>query len=257
MTGRRAVTVDIADHVAWITLDDAGRRNSLSPALVGQLADACAGVADDPDVRVVVLGARGPVFSAGGDIDALGAPAADPTAVYRGFDALAALPVPVLGAVHAPVIGAGVSFVLACDVVVAGRAATFDPRFLDLAIHPGGGHLWRMEQRVGRQGTAAMILFGEALTAEEAQRYGLVWRCVDDAELTGVAGRMAARVARRAPEAVRRTKATMRLSRAITAPRMAAAVEQVAQDWSMRQPAFTDAVRRLRERVRPGPGRAD
>ncbi|MFI6705063.1 enoyl-CoA hydratase-related protein [Nonomuraea sp. NPDC050478] len=245
---RKAVLVEVEDHVAWITLDDVRRRNSLNPVLVGQLAEACAGLGRD--VRAVVLRANGPVFSSGGDMDALGTPADDPTAVYRGFDALAALPVPVLAAVHAPMIGAGVSFALACDVVVAARSATFDPRFLDLAIHPGGGHLWRMEQRVGRQGTAAMVLFGDRLTAEEAERRGLIWRCVADGELMDTARRMAARVAGRSPDAVRRAKATMRLSRSLTDPRMAAGVEQIAQDWSMRQPAFTDAVAALRERVR-------
>ncbi|MFG1945861.1 enoyl-CoA hydratase-related protein [Nonomuraea sp. NPDC048826] len=247
---RRAVVVDVADHVAWITLDDVRRRNSLNPVLVRQLAEACAGLGED--VRAVVLRANGPVFSSGGDMDALLTPADDPTAVYRGFDALAALPMPVLAAVHAPMIGAGVSFALACDVVVAARSATFDPRFLDLAIHPGGGHLWRMEQRVGRQGAAAMVLFGDKLTAEEAERRGLVWRCVEDDELMDVARRMAARVAGRSPEAVRRAKATMRLSRSLTQPRMAADLEQIAQDWSMRRPAFTDAVAALRDRVRRG-----
>jgi enoyl-CoA hydratase len=244
----RPVVVEVADHVAWITLNDVPRRNSLNPALVGRLAEACETL--DRDVRAVVLRANGPVFSSGGDLDALGAPADDPAAVYRGFDALAALPMPVLAAVHAPMIGAGVSFALACDVVVAGRSATFDPRFLDLAIHPGGGHLWRMEQRVGRQGTAAMVLFGDALTAEEAERRGLIWRCVEDDELMDVARRMAARVAGRSPDAVRRAKATMRLSRSITGPRMAAEIEQIAQDWSMRQPDFHEAVSKLRERLR-------
>ncbi|GGO82764.1 enoyl-CoA hydratase-related protein [Nonomuraea cavernae] len=250
MTERRAVTVTMEDHVAWITLDDVERRNSLNPVLVGQLAAACAEVRDDRDVRAVVLRARGPVFSAGGDIDALGVPAEDPTAVYAGFRALAGLPVPVLAAVHAPVIGAGVNFVLACDVVVAARSATFDPRFLDVAIHPGGGHLWRMEQRAGRQGTAAMVLFGDTVTAEEAERCGLVWRCVEDDDLLDVSRRLTARVAGRSPELVRRTKATMRLSRSLTDPRMAAELEQAAQDWSMRQPSFTEAVRRLRDLVR-------
>ncbi|WP_433377907.1 enoyl-CoA hydratase-related protein [Streptosporangium sp. CA-115845] len=254
MTERRAVTVTMEDHVAWITLDDVERRNSLNPVLVRQLADACAEIRRDPDLRAVVLRARGPVFSAGGDIDALGEPVEDPTAVYAGFRALSALPVPVVAAVHAPTIGAGVNFVLACDVVVAARSATFDPRFLDVAIHPGGGHLWRMEQRVGRQGAAAMVLFGETVTAREAERCGLIWRCVEDDDLLDVVRRMTARVVGRSPDLVRRTKATMRLSRSLTDPRMAADLEQVAQDWSMRQPGFAEAVRRLRERVRPRAG---
>ncbi len=250
MTERQAVTLSVANHVASITLVDVLRRNSLNPLLVEQLAAACAEVAADGEVRVAVLRAEGPVFSAGGDIDSLGAPADDPTAVYRGFRALEALTVPVLAAVHAPVIGAGVNFLLACDVIVAARGATFDPRFLDVAIHPGGGHLWRMRQRIGEQGTAAMVIFGDTLTAQEAQERGLIWRCVDDGALGEVVDRLAARVAARSPDLVRRTKATLRVTRSLTDPAMAAEIEQVAQDWSMRQPAFTEAVSRLHERIR-------
>ncbi|GIH06706.1 enoyl-CoA hydratase [Rhizocola hellebori] len=250
MTERQAVTLTVVDHVATISLVDVARRNSLNLVLVEQLAAACAEAAANDEVRVAVLRAEGPVFSAGGDIDSLGAPADDPTAVYRGFRALEALTVPVLAAVHAPVIGAGVNFLLACDVIVAARSATFDPRFLDVAIHPGGGHLWRMRQRVGEQGTAAMVIFGDTLTAQEAQEQGLIWRCVDDGALSDLVARLASRVVARSPELVSRTKATLRVSRSLTDPAMAAEIEQVAQNWSMRQPAFTEAVRRLHERVR-------
>lgn len=250
MADREAVTVTVSDHVAWITLADVQRRNSLNPVLVGQLASACAQIARDADARVAVLRAEGPVFSAGGDLDSLGEPGRDIKEVYRGFQALESLAVPVIAAVHAPVIGAGVNFILACDVVVAARSATFDPRFLDVGIHPGGGHLWRMRQRIGEQGTAAMVLCGDVLTAEEAQVRGLIWRCVEDAELFDVVGRLAAKVVSRSPDLVRRTKATLRIMRALTDPKMAAEIEQLAQDWSMRQPAFTEALASLRERIR-------
>ncbi|MFC0527296.1 enoyl-CoA hydratase/isomerase family protein [Phytohabitans kaempferiae] len=249
MPEHRAVTVEVADHVAWITLDDVERRNSLNPVLVAQLAAACGEVGQDPEVRVAVLRANGPVFAAGGDVHALGTPAEDPIGVYAGFRALEALPVPVVAAVHGPTIGAGVSFVLACDVAVAAESATFDPRFLDLAIHPGGGHLWKLEQRVGRQGVAALVLLGDTLTGRQAQESGLVWRCVPDGGLDAEVRRLTRKVVRRAPEVVRRAKSTMRLSRAITDPRMAAEVEQIHQEWSMRQPAFTAAVADLRARL--------
>ncbi|OLF13909.1 hypothetical protein BLA60_01620 [Actinophytocola xinjiangensis] len=250
MAERTAVTLTVEDGVAWITLTDPGRRNSLNPVLVTQLADACALVRADRDVRAAVLRAEGPVFSAGGDLDSLGTVPADPTAVYRGFEALAALPVPTLAAVHAPAIGAGVSFALACDVIVAGRSARFDPRFLDLAIHPGGAHLWRLEQRVGHQAATALILFGEAVTGEQAAQVGLAWRCVPDEDLPALVSAMAARAAGRPAPLVRRTKSVMALGRALTDPSAAADVEQVAQNWSVRQPEHLDAVRRVRDHVR-------
>ncbi len=247
---RTAVTVAVRDRVAEVTLVDVGRRNSCNPVLVQQLARICADLRRDRSVHVVVLRAEGPVFSAGGDVDSLLEPSGDPAAVYDGFTALASLPVPVVAAVHAPVIGAGVNFLLACDAVVAARSVTFDIRFLDVGIHPGGGFLTRMQERIGRQGTAALILFGDVVTAEEAQHCGLVWRSVADDELGAVVGGLAARVAGRDRELLRRTKATLGLGPALSVGRMAAEVEQVAQDWSQRQPAYLAGVERLRERVR-------
>ena len=249
---RTAVSVRVQDGVAEVALVDVGRRNSCNPVLVGQLERVCAQLRQDRSVHVVVLRAEGPVFSAGGDVDSLLAPSGDPTAAYRGFRALAALPVPVLAAVHAPVIGAGVNFLLACDVVVAADSVTFDVRFLDIGIHPAGGYLTRMQERIGRQGTAALILFGDLITAEEAQRCGLVWRAVPDADLDGTVRALAAKVAARDRELLRRTKATLALGGALHVPRMAGEVEQIAQDWSQQQPAYTDGVERLRARVRPG-----
>lgn len=251
-TDRTTVTVERRGGVAVLTLTDVARRNSCNPVLVQQLTEACDGLRHDREVGAVVLRADGPVFSAGGDVDSLLDPPPDRTAVYRGFRALAALPVPVIAAVHAPAIGAGINFLLACDVVVAGRSATFDARFLDVGIHPGGAHLWRMEQRIGRQGTAALLLFGDVLTAEEAERCGLVWRCVPDAELPGLVDGLAGKAAARPRELVRRTKVTLSLSRSLTDPAMAADLEQLAQDWSVRQPAYLDGVARLRARVGQG-----
>lgn len=247
---RNAVTVAVRDRVAEVTLTDVGRRNSCNPVLVEQLVRACAELRTDSSVHVVVLRAEGPVFSAGGDVDSLLQPTGDPAAVYAGFRALTALPVPVLAAVHAPVVGAGVNFLLACDAVVAARSATFDIRFLDVGIHPGGGYLTRLEERIGRQGASALVLFGDVVTAEEAERCGLVWRAVPDEDLGDVVGRLAARVAGRDRELLRRTKATLALGGALSVGRMATEVEQIAQDWSQRRPAYLEGVERLRERVR-------
>jgi enoyl-CoA hydratase/carnithine racemase len=65
--------------------------------------------------------------------------------------ALADAPVPTLAVVDGPAIGAGVNFALACDVVITTPRAIFDPRFIDVGMHPGGGHLWRLQHRVGPQ----------------------------------------------------------------------------------------------------------
>ena len=185
--------------VAVLTLDDADHRNALSRLMSDALADAVDG-ALVRDAGAIVLTAVPPVFCAGGALDDLERPDLDLRAAYAGFLRLAAAPVPTIAVVAGPAIGAGVNLPLACDVVLATPDARFDPRFLDVGIHPGGGHLWRLRERIGRQGAAALVLCGDVLTGEEAVGAGLVWRCLPNDDVLpfalGLAGRAGQAVAR-------------------------------------------------------------
>jgi len=247
------VLTEVTDGVATITLNEPARRNSVTKELSLAVEAACLEVAANRAARAVILTGAGPVFSAGGDLSGLTSQAAGQPAslrdLYRGFEALTTLNVPTLAAVNGPAVGAGMNWALACDVIIAGESARFDPRFLDVGIHPGGGHLWRLQARAGRQAAAAMVLFGEALTGSEAVVHGLAWKCVPDGELPAAARVMALRVAGRSPELVRRTKATLGASVPITNAREASDLEQVAQEWSIAQPAFKEGVAALQRRL--------
>ena len=186
------------DGVAVLTLADPGKRNALSRQLSDDLAAAVESALSQ-EARAIVLDAEPPVFCAGGSLDDLLARSRPLGETYAGFLALAQAPVPTIAAVAGPVIGAGVNLPLACDVVIAGESARFDPRFLDVGIHPGGGHLWRLAQRVGPQGAAALVLCGDVLTGPEAVVAGLAWRCVPDDSALSVALRLARRAAGRSP----------------------------------------------------------
>ena len=72
---------------------------------------------------------------------------------------------------------------LICDVRLAGESARFDDRFLQIGIHPGGGHTWMFQNICGPQATAAAVLFSEVLSGAEAERVGLAHRCVPDDQL--------------------------------------------------------------------------
>ena len=74
---------------------------------------------------------------------------------------------------------------LGCDVRLAARRAKFDTRFLQIGIHPGGGHTWMLRRIAGPQTTLAAVVFGEVIDGAEAERVGLVHRCVDDDQLLG------------------------------------------------------------------------
>ncbi|HMJ76571.1 MAG TPA: enoyl-CoA hydratase-related protein [Iamia sp.] len=243
------VRVEVGDDgVAVLTLADPDRRNALRLEMTRALA-AAVGTALAAEVGAIVLTADPPVFCSGGSLDDLLAPRAPLEESYVGMLALAEAPVVTIAAVGGAAIGAGVNLPLACDVVVASPAARFDPRWLDVGIHPGGGHLWRLERRVGRQAAAALVLCGERVDGRQAERIGLAWRCVDtDDELLPEAHRLAARAAARDRALVQRTKATLRAT--VDQPDVTSALdlELQAQQWSMAQPHFHETLARLRPR---------
>lgn len=236
------------NDVGRLHLDNPARRNVLSQECSDQIAAGVARLLTE-GVGAIVLTAAPPVFCSGGSLDALLSRRTPVSASYAGQTALAECPVPTIAVVDGPAIGAGCNLPLACDVTVASPAARFDPRFLDTGIHPGGAHLWRLSQRVGRQGAAALVLCGDTLTGEEAADKGLIWRCLPPAELEPFAIQMAERAAGRSRRLVERTKQSLIHTALLTDPAAAAAIELEAQEWSMEQPEFTAAVRQTQSRL--------
>jgi enoyl-CoA hydratase len=238
----------VVDGIGVLTLADPAHRNALSKELSDQLAEAVERTTAR-GATVLVLEAEPPVFCSGGSLDSLLDQHHRLADMYAGFLALADAPVPTIAAVAGPAVGAGVNLALACDVILASESARFDPRFLDLGIHPGGGHLWRLGRRIGPQGAAALVLCGDQLTGAEAAAHGLAWRCVPDDELSELTMRLATRVAVRSPELVRRTKQTLRACAGLTDVAPAMDLELQAQQWSVEQPYFRRRVQEVRDRI--------
>jgi enoyl-CoA hydratase len=243
------VRYSIESGVAVLELDDAAHRNALSRAMSGAIARAV-NSAIDSGARAIVLTATPPVFCSGGSLDDLLDRETPLQDSYEGFLAVAECPVPTICAISGPAIGAGVNLVLACDVVLCTPEARFDPRFLDVGIHPGGGHLFRLMKRVGPQGAAALVIFGDTLTGDEAVVAGLAWKCVGSEALTDTAMRLAQRAAERPAELVRRTKQSLRTTEQLTDVKQAEALELDAQRWSMEQPEFESRVKAIQQRIR-------
>jgi enoyl-CoA hydratase len=238
------VSASVDDGVGFVRLTDAEHRNALSAEFSDALANAVTGLLDQ-GVGAIVLTADPPVFCAGGSLDGLLTRDVPLSELYAGFTALANSPVPTVAAVGGPAIGAGVNLPLACDVIITTRHARFDPRFLDVGIHPGGGHLWRLQRRIGGQGAAALVLCGDTLDGEEAAASGLAWRCVADDELESAATSLARRAAGRSRPLVVRTKANLRASEAMPDVAEAVQMELESQQWSMDQPGFDDRIRAI------------
>lgn len=244
------VTHELRNRIALVTLDDPGRRNALSSTMAEELEEVFGTLAASPEVSAVVLTGRAPAFSAGADLADLERADRDGLRrIYRGFLAVARFPLPTIAAVNGPAVGAGLNLALACDVRLAARSARFESRFIDLALHPGGGHTWMLRRLLGPQGAAAVVLCGESLDGEQAARRGLAWRCFDDGALLDEAIRLGARCAAAPREMVQRLKATLREMEAITDHGEAVEEELDAQLWSMDRPAFRERLAALKRRI--------
>ncbi len=248
------VRVERSAGVAIVTLDHPADRNALSLTMTRALSEAVLRAADDDGIRAMVLASTGTVFCSGGSVDDLLEPRAPLSEMYSGFVAVMESGLPTVAAVNGPALGAGMNLALACDVIVCSPAARFESRFLDVGLHPGGGHLWQLRQRIGRQGAVALSLFGETLDGEEAVRCQLAWRCVPENDLLEVAWGLASRAAGHDRALMARTRSTLDNGLAVLQPSDAFTLELEPQQWSMQRPEFVDALGRLRARLGRGEG---
>jgi enoyl-CoA hydratase/carnithine racemase len=151
-----AVHLRVDDGVAVVTLDDPERRNALSATLAGELVATLDALDASDEVGAVVVTGAPPAFCAGADLSELGTSRERGLRqIYEGFLRVARMTVPTIAAVNGAAVGAGMNLALACDVRLAARSARFDTRFLQLGIHPGGGHTWMLRRLVGEQAAAA------------------------------------------------------------------------------------------------------
>jgi enoyl-CoA hydratase len=256
------VEVLAAERVAVLTLDDPGRRNALSAGLVAEMSAAFDRLEADDGVGAVVVTGAPPAFCSGADLgDLASAGAAELTSIYEGFLRVGRSPLPTVAAVNGAAVGAGINLALCCDVRVASTKARFDVRFLDLGIHPGGGHTWMMRNLVGPQAAAALVLFGEVLDGAAAERAGLVWRCVEPEELLPAAIALAAKAGSHPKALTAATKATLADMAGIDDHDAAVQRELGPQVWSVQQGWVADRLRpssttRSTPRAAPSAGRA-
>jgi enoyl-CoA hydratase len=250
------VLVAVTERVATVTLNAPDRRNSLTLDMVGEIVAAFDDLEKREDVGAVIVTGAPPAFCAGATLGHLGNRAQSQeegrsglVSIYEGFLRVGRSPLPTVAAVNGAAVGAGMNLALACDVRLAARRSKWDTRFLELGLHPGGGHTWMLRRVAGQQTAAAAVLFGEVLDGQEAERCGLAWRCVDDDELLSAATRLAARAAAAPPALVRRAKQTLAAVANLGTIDEAVALELDAQLWSVRQPEFAERLAALQSRI--------
>jgi 2-(1,2-epoxy-1,2-dihydrophenyl)acetyl-CoA isomerase len=127
-----------------------------------------------------------------------------------------ALPLPVVCAVNGVAAGAGANLAFACDIVVAARSASFIEAFCKLGLIPDTGGTYFLPRLAGSARAMGLALLGDRISAEQAAAWGLIWQCVDDAELPAIADRLAAHFASAPTKGLARTKQALYASPANT-----------------------------------------
>jgi enoyl-CoA hydratase len=244
------VLLSITEGVATLTLNNPDERNTLTAPMVAEILAAMDTIEGDPSVGAIVVTGTAPAFCAGANLGNLAtASGSSLGTIYEGFLRIARSPLPTIAAVNGAAVGAGMNLALGCDVRIAARRAKFDTRFLQIGIHPGGGHTWMLRRITGPQTAFATVMFGEVLDGAEAERVGLVWKCVDDDQLLIEAQKMAARAAsvpRPLLESVKKT--IQEMADVVTHPE-AVERELVPQLWSTKQPWFAERIAAMQAKI--------
>ena len=209
--------LETADAVATITIDRPEKRNALNTQVRRELLEALDAIEADDAVRVVVItGAGEKAFIAGADIGEFAerTPIQQRAAMEgrRVFEAIAAFPRPVIASINGYALGGGCELALACDLRIAARSARLGQPEVNLGILPGGGGTQRLPRLVGMGRAMRMALTGELVTAEEAERIGLVEEVVDDNALVERTRELAGSIARHSPVALKLIKEAVRAS---------------------------------------------
>lgn len=210
------MTTEILTHVErgvmTITLNRLDRKNAITSAMYGAMADALAAAENDVNVRVALVQGHETVFSAGNDIgDFLNRPPAGmDSPVFRFLQGIATFTKPLLAAVCGPAVGIGTTMLFHCDLVYAGDNAAFSMPFVNLGVCPEAASSLLVPQMLGYHRAAEALLLGEPFMAEAALEVGLVNRIVPPTEANAVAQSVAQKLAAKPIASLVETKRLMK-----------------------------------------------
>jgi 2-(1,2-epoxy-1,2-dihydrophenyl)acetyl-CoA isomerase len=185
------ILLEIANGAARLTLNRPDRLNSFTVQMHDEVSRAIETVASS-EARVLVLTGAGRGFCAGQDLsDRAVAPGGDGVDLGESLEKrynplirrLTSLDLPVICAVNGVAAGAGANIALACDIVIAARSAKFIQSFANIGLIPDSGGTWSLPRLAGQARAMGLALTGEPLTAERAEAWGMIWKCVDDDKL--------------------------------------------------------------------------
>ena len=209
-----AILLDIASGVAKITLNRPDKLNSFTGEMHVELKQAMQAILADSSVRVLMITGAGRGFCAGQDLSERMMGDEETADVASSLEKnynpllkqLRALPYPVVCAVNGVAAGAGCNLVLACDIVIAARSASFIQIFSKIGLIPDAGGTYTLPRLVGTARAMAAAMLAEKVSAEQAAQWGMIWKCVDDDKLAGEADALVRQLAGQATRALGLTK---------------------------------------------------
>jgi len=215
------IVFETAGAVATITLNRPDKLNALNPRMFADLGAALDRFEADAALRCLMITGEGRGFCAGADLTARDMESAAPDlgqSLIERYNPLVlrltGLDRPVVAAVNGVAAGAGCNLALAADIVIAGRSASFMQAFVRIGLMPDAGGTWVLPRLAGQARAMGLAMLGEALPAEKAAEWGLIWDCVDDDILMTEAGELAARLARGPTLALGHIKSAIRAATA-------------------------------------------
>jgi enoyl-CoA hydratase len=250
----RYIDTEIMDGVATLTLNDPDKRNAINLQMNDEICATLDQLEESAEVGSLIVTGAGKAFCAGADLgDLLAARERENIQdIYRGFLRIADSTLPTIAAVNGAAVGAGMNMALACDMILAGDSARFDSRFLEIGIHPGGGHTWRLLSRTNEQTMRSMVLFGQVLSSQQAFQRGLAWEVFPDQDLMKEAKIIGKKAASYSKELTRSTKEAFKELPTIDNSTNAVQHEVVPQVKSMESDAFRNLVTKLQKKISSG-----
>ncbi|WP_428150045.1 enoyl-CoA hydratase [Brevundimonas sp.] len=216
------ILTHFADGILTVTFARAEKKNAITQAMYSLLAEATRRARTDDAVRVLLFKAEGDSFSAGNDIAdfiAIGAQGGGgqvvDAPVFQFLRALSELDKPAVAAVRGRAVGIGLTLLLHCDMVVVAEDALLSVPFINLALAPEAASSLLLPTVIGHQRAFEMFALGEPIDGRTALAWGLANRAVASAEVDTVAEGLAAKLAARAPNSIRKTKRLMRDTEAL------------------------------------------
>jgi enoyl-CoA hydratase/carnithine racemase len=207
------IILEKKEGVARITLNRPEKLNAINSQLISDLYSAIQDIERDDSVRVVVITGSGRAFSAGADLEEIGKLIESPVQLEmllrewrKTFDSIENLGKPVIAAINGMALAGGLELVMACDIAIASQDAKIGDQHANFGLIPGGGNTQRLPRAIGARRAKYLILTGEWISADEAERIGLVNKVVPASELDNAVKEITDKLVEKSPMASRAIK---------------------------------------------------